>query len=376
MYSRQDIPGKGKGLVASQRILRGTLIFTEQRPTTIASSDNHRPNPNSNKILAWGVLPDLPCTDPAASQQLASVLANFMPSNKKDKVGLVPQHCFVNHSCHNNAHRYWNDNIKRHTIHAIRNIEPGEEITIAYVDSLLGRIGRQQALKKDYDFSCTCKLCSLSPEEVRKSDARLLQIRITEGLTRGRDILSIPEEVLGCILQLVYLLSEKETTKSLAGTYFDAAQVHLVHGDLARASSFFKRALDEHIVYRGDNYPEIAEHKALMDDPRKSKFPISSAKWKTTMDEVPQGLTETDFDRWLWKRAQPPSGGTLPAMPQLPDTSLTRWDFMGLLQCIGEFSIVKDGKRTCHGCGTKGASLLKCTSCTYFWYCNAVSLKS
>lgn len=44
---------------------------------------------------------------------------------------------------------------------AVTDIEPGEEITISYVNSLLDRKSRQEALKALYDFDCTCSRCEL-----------------------------------------------------------------------------------------------------------------------------------------------------------------------------------------------------------------------
>jgi SET domain-containing protein len=61
-----------------------------------------------------------------------------MPSLFGDDVreaGIFLDACRINHACDNNAQKSWNENIKRHTIHALRDIEKDEEITIPTSES-------------------------------------------------------------------------------------------------------------------------------------------------------------------------------------------------------------------------------------------------
>ena len=41
--------------------------------------------------------------------------------------------CRINHSCRPNCHHAWNSTLRRQTVHALRDIAVGEEITVAYV---------------------------------------------------------------------------------------------------------------------------------------------------------------------------------------------------------------------------------------------------
>ncbi|KAF2177953.1 hypothetical protein K469DRAFT_601350, partial [Zopfia rhizophila CBS 207.26] len=54
-----------------------------------------------------------------------------------------------------------NENIEWLTIHAVRDIEAGQEITILYLASTLGYEERQRFLREKFKFECECKLCSL-----------------------------------------------------------------------------------------------------------------------------------------------------------------------------------------------------------------------
>lgn len=69
----------------------------------------------------------------------------------------------LNHSCVPNAYHGFNPEIQRFTVHAVRDIEPGEEITINYMggqaDTLI-RTQRLDHLRTNYGFTCTCVACS------------------------------------------------------------------------------------------------------------------------------------------------------------------------------------------------------------------------
>lgn len=79
-------------------------------------------------------------------------------------------------SCLPNAHNSWNSVAKCETIHAIRSIDAGEEITISYDKG--GPSGsRRTHLKDAFGFVCDCSVCSLSPLELQTSDVRRLQIQ-------------------------------------------------------------------------------------------------------------------------------------------------------------------------------------------------------
>jgi len=62
-----------------------------------------------------------------------------------------------------------------HTTVAVRDIRPGEELTISYIDSTLLREERQKLLQT-WGFNCTCAACSADKDAARRSDARLLRI--------------------------------------------------------------------------------------------------------------------------------------------------------------------------------------------------------
>lgn len=82
--------------------------------------------------------------------------------------------CRLNHECRPNAHVYWNDNIRRLTVHALRAIGGGEEITVAYLggDADGTRAARQRQLEAKFGFVCTCPQCTLVGAPLDESEVR------------------------------------------------------------------------------------------------------------------------------------------------------------------------------------------------------------
>src|SRR5262245_43531080 len=64
------------------------------------------------------------------------------------------------------------------TVFALRDIQPGEEVTITYLDSTadMSRAARQALLQEHWNFNCSCSLCSAAADEVALSDDRRARI--------------------------------------------------------------------------------------------------------------------------------------------------------------------------------------------------------
>jgi hypothetical protein len=64
---------------------------------------------------------------------------------------VFPHAARFNHSCNPNACFTWNATIGKETIHAMSDIQPGEEITLSYCDMMH---------VKHYGFVCDCRACA------------------------------------------------------------------------------------------------------------------------------------------------------------------------------------------------------------------------
>ena len=100
----------------------------------------------------------------------------------------------INHSCRPNAIVEWNPSKGEGTLHALRKIAAGEEITIDYLcrpeDTLNSISERRKLLEEQYDFVCTCPACGhdrKEPTTYRGAEMRLeREAAITDQISRRR----------------------------------------------------------------------------------------------------------------------------------------------------------------------------------------------
>lgn len=88
-----------------------------------------------------------------------------------------------------NASQSFNAQTFRMEVYAIRDIEPGEEICIEYLPTLVTQTKRERIASLNSSFmmrECLCPLCTSSEYDIAKSDARRTNIKaISEQLSQG-----------------------------------------------------------------------------------------------------------------------------------------------------------------------------------------------
>ncbi len=344
MYALRDVLGKGKGLVAIEKISKGTRILSEEPIITVPrnelASDQLRISIcqqvdalSEHQRRAFLSMHNIHGYRNAAEQYLGIVRTNALPIEiNGSEGGIFLEACRINHACDNNAQKNWNTNIKQHTVHALRDIFKGEEITIYYLGVHKNREARNKALQAKLGFICLCRLCSLPLEQSQESDRRLDEIYRLDGLIdRGgiEGILSSPLRSLCYLDQQVRLYNEQGPDDAgLSRAFLDAAQIAIANGDLARGRIFAERAVSGWLTALGGDSIEVIEHETLARDPSKHKLYGISMKWRTIVDEAPRGLESSDFEDWLWKREKPQHPGqladlrshaTFPGFMDLPD---------------------------------------------------------
>ncbi|KAG8668065.1 hypothetical protein FPOAC2_10167 [Fusarium poae] len=317
MTNLRDIPGKGKGLIATRKIPRGTRILSEESVITVpegctdsrsmrASIRRQVDKLNPDQLQAFL---DMGNNYPDASQHYGIVRTNALPMDDESGIFLVA--CRINHACDNNAQRIWNESIKIHTVHVLRDIDEGEEITISYLQDVLNnRRTRQKALREKFNFDCTCHLCSLPFKLSVESDRRIdeilkLENRVAQNGING--IMRDPERMLRYVERQVELYSEHDTNDvGLPRAFFDAAQITAAHGDLARSYILTERAAAGwRLILGQDDHQFLKAQRLAMDPSRHATFG-NSTRWKTDfdLDKVPWELGPADFEDWLWKSAK------------------------------------------------------------------------
>jgi len=199
-FCKKEIEGKGNGLVAVRKIAFGDVIFKEQPLLVIE-------NNKSEDFEEWceyviGKVSDLPQKDVLVYESLADnetfrktnemlyikFKKNFSEEKLKflrilrtnginvDEDGHVtcvfPKFSLLNHSCAPNAMRNLEEKDRAVSVTAARDIMKGEEITIKYFSQEIAAMNRERRRRKllDWGFLCSCKVCSLTGEDLKRNE--------------------------------------------------------------------------------------------------------------------------------------------------------------------------------------------------------------
>ena len=314
LYAIEPILGKGQGLIATSKILKGTRILSEP---PIFKVPRHATDTRAVEGVIIKELKSLTRDQQRAffslhnaygsshSPFLGIARTNVLPLGSGAlEGGLFLEASRINHSCSHNAQNTWNANLNQLTIHTFKDVEKGEEITISYLDGSESYTARQLSLKNNFGFHCACELCSLLPDQRRQSDQRLEDItRLDSQIGNGMRIDSAPLPCLHDAHALLRLLEEERIADArIPRLYYDALQIVIANGDQARAKVFAERAYAARVILEGEDSPETIRLKGLAERPADHRLYGTSMRWKQALKKVPQGLSEQEFDDWLWKK--------------------------------------------------------------------------
>ncbi|KAI0114520.1 hypothetical protein GGR51DRAFT_504756 [Nemania sp. FL0031] len=314
-YEALDIPGKGKGLVARCNIRSGTRIICEKPLLLLPSvppeelqgkvASQLRPLSKEEQRQFFSLHNNFP-----GRHALAGIVrTNALPCGSGASIGGVYlEICLINHSCLPNCHNSWNSETQRETIHAIRDILAGEELTISYGPDGSGdpTPSRREHLQTNFGFTCHCELCSLPQEDLQASDNRRRQIQLLdEQIGNSFAVMTEPLKSLQeCQALLKALVDEygADNTVLIPRLYYDAFQVAITHGDEARAKVFAERSYKTRVAFQGEDNPETKRARGFMQNPASHMaFCLGSRRWKTSKTAQPKNLGVDEFEKWLWR---------------------------------------------------------------------------
>ncbi|KAK0654959.1 hypothetical protein B0T16DRAFT_486650 [Cercophora newfieldiana] len=316
LYHIQPLPGKGQGMVATAKIPKGTRILCES--PTVKMPGNPRDSAGAallNTIIAQQ-LASLPIQARTRFHALHNKWGSEFPAavgiaktnalplgHNSREAGIFLEASRINHSCRNNAENTWNHRLDKLTIHAIRDIEPGEEITISYVDGFLRYDERHARLHSAFGFRCVCERCAATPAERKKSDERLRRlVSLEEEIGDGMGIVMTPVSCLRKTHEMLNLLGQEGIGGStIPRVYYDAFQVAIANGDQARAKVLAVRWYESRVMVEGADSEDAVKAKALMERPSSHRLFGTTMKWKQAVGKVPRGLSEEAFESWLWR---------------------------------------------------------------------------
>jgi translation initiation factor 1 (eIF-1/SUI1) len=318
MYAIEEVPGKGKGLIATKDIPAGARIVSEEpmidsgRQVTsmdqlqtliVHKFDCLREDQQRDFLSMHNVYP----YNNLVQRYCGIFRSNALPFGPGiNAAGIFLHACRINHACDNNAVNFWSERLNHITIQAVRDIEKGEEITISYLQSFENRQARQEQLQDNFKFTCACGLCSLPPDQSKVIDSNLDRIHeidgfIAEGGVEG--LVLDPQQMLSYVDEQARIWSGMQPNAvGLARAYPDAFELAIANGDLARARTFAERLVPLYLITLGDDSADAIQYSNLVKDPTKSQYYGMSMKWRTAWDDVPRGLESKQFEDWLWRR--------------------------------------------------------------------------
>ncbi|KAF4494034.1 SET domain containing protein 5 [Fusarium agapanthi] len=292
LFEVRDISGKGRGLIAKVDIPAGTRILCEKpllQASTMNSGDLEATAAPRVKALSESQQREflsLHNNFPGEHPFSGIIRTNALPCGPGSIVGGVyPTISLINHSCLANSHNNWNSEAGHETIHAIRPIKAGEEITISYDEGGPSNV-RKPMLKQSFGFDCACSLCSLPPSQLQASDDRRVRIQqLNANIRNAFTMMSNPEDSLKDCLSLLHTLQEEYGVCAVphnARLYYDAFQICIAHGDEGRSITFAERSYEARVTCEGVDSPEALRMMSFVLEPEThSSFGALSMRWKT-----------------------------------------------------------------------------------------------
>jgi hypothetical protein len=275
-FEQHDFPIKGRGLVANKTLFRGDQIFAST-PLLIADPDAYKLATSERLELMYRGVESLP----EASRRLFwELLDHFKGDPVDDRVNtnnfevvvddvsqaaLFPEIAMLNHDCRANAAYFWDEETLTHYVHAMRTIQPGEEITISYIDSEKNSAHRLRRLERNWGFKCSCSACTAHPTLVAESDARLQQItELIEKLNDWTPNSSATPEMAEAVISMY---DQERLWAYQATAYKHAAEAYSSFGKKYEAIKYARLAAEFAILDKGFNDRDVKEMMKMAKEP-------------------------------------------------------------------------------------------------------------
>ena len=155
-----------------------------------------------------------------------------------------------------------------HHVHAIRDIMPGEELTITYIDNEQNRAKRMRKLENNWGFKCSCSACTAHPSLTFESDSRLHQIALlSDNLNDWTPTSSATPEVAEL---LISLYEQERLHANLATAYKHAAEVYSSFGKRFEAIKYARLSTEMSILDKGFGDEDVREMRKMSNSPEMS----------------------------------------------------------------------------------------------------------
>lgn len=301
----RHIPGKGRGLAASQPMHRGTQVMA-YTPALVLHRNLVDDLGRADQLLllrdAVGRLPrdttraafwkQLGQTHAEGDDDILDIVMNnsfnlpLLPgSGLGPFIGNFPEVSMYNHDCRPNVAFHLDHGIiHRTTVAAADGVVGGGELSISYVDGFRVRAVRRERTMRNWGFGCSCAQCSLPEALANASDHRLWRLYEVENLLllssgdgvkqggggrkKGEDKAAYQTRTLDAVALLLSIYEQERLLESQGSSAYRLAALN--YNGLRRAEGAIKYALlalEQFVVEEGANSVGVREMVALLDDP-------------------------------------------------------------------------------------------------------------
>ncbi|KAH7716363.1 SET domain-containing protein [Aphelenchoides avenae] len=315
-----DIPGKGKGVVATQDIKKGTLLLVSKAfaivkrdapplelPKTLEKKLRlHREKAAEVAALHYGGARN------AGAMTWKSLMTapRLMAICKYNSFATVtydderPQMCglwllasYFNHSCLQNVHRtFYGDVI---CVHATMDIKKGEEITLSYHTAFDIYKHRAARLMRGHDVVCDCRLCELDRADPRREERdQLVEDMLKQMEATPEDLTATISTVMEHLVKIRETYTDRqELTTLLYSPLKSLANLYQRTGEPAKAVKCLHEAI-EHVpesamsLHGVTIYMQLA---ACYDRMRKPKLARKYARMAADLHRIRSGHDDELF---------------------------------------------------------------------------------
>ncbi|KAJ7907911.1 hypothetical protein B0H13DRAFT_2662216 [Mycena leptocephala] len=250
-----EVPGKGKGVVAKEHISRSTLIISE-KPRITMPIDNFgivkALHSMSEKDVAFFM--SFPGSD---DDPIKGRLKHFIPCEGDNCFGLCETICRVNHVCYSpmggpNAAYYWNTSSKEEELHALKEIQAGQEIEVSYMADIEQCEDPPMYIREKFGFECSCKGCARPAAERQVSNQRIRAYNVFISSLPAHIGRTDPLQILKDIeRQIVIVCAEEGYTNQIGGCVDEAFQLCAYYGDADSMHKWLAMSRDFYALYHG-----------------------------------------------------------------------------------------------------------------------------
>ncbi|KAL2113915.1 hypothetical protein VUR80DRAFT_1768 [Thermomyces stellatus] len=282
-YEIKEVPGKGKVLVATETIKRGTRLLSNEPALIVHRGFFNETFPEKQEPLLEAAVKLLPVEtqkriygqiDPANNILTLKDVVNRRPFEANlgltwvGRQGYEEEKHLINfpgaeplqHDCRPNA-AFHIDMPLVHEVTAVRKIEPGEEISISYFNPFLPTADRQNNVRHWLGKPCACDACTKGGnlEQVLASDRRLEEIRDIQNKLRDWDA----RVTTGMLARLIELYQEERLESRLADMYGQVAINYNSLGYQKRAIKYAEKAVQAGIIESGKGSNDVIAMRIL-----------------------------------------------------------------------------------------------------------------